>query len=166
MANPTNPLQVAAISIVRLSKTLDNLTAANALLDRLEALVSSTRARRVPEVAVSNIVIAMESLPDGSGVPVRAAAVTGMNNYNTRITFRPKQGFHCTCPDLQDHRRACKHVAALATECRKRFWSVMSLIESDAERFSIQLVDLESAANDLASRSAGALKKSLKSLET
>lgn len=161
--NP-NPLQPAATVLQGLSKTLGNLQTANVLLDRLEKSVSISRACRAPDVHVSGTVIESQTLPDGSGVPLRATAVTGTNGYKTRIVFQPKQGFNCTCPDLQQRRAACKHVAALAVECRKRFWGVMDAVERDVERFSIQIVELESAAERLSSESLRSLANSLKAL--
>lgn len=163
--NP-NPLQPAATVLQGLSKTLGNLQTANVLLDRLEKSVSISRACRAPDVHVSGTVIESQTLPDGSGVPLRATAVTGTNGYKTRIVFQPKQGFNCTCPDLQQRRAACKHVAALAVECRKRFWAVMDLMEADAERIAIQITELEAAANSLASKANSALDSSLRALES
>lgn len=159
-----NPLQSAATTIQGLSKTLGNLQSANELLNRLERAVPSSRAQRAPNVIVSDVKINAELLPDGSGVPVFATAMTGSGGYKTRITFRPKQGFNCTCPDLQQRRAACKHVAALAVECRKRFWAIADLIEGDVERFSIQIADLESSAERLSAESFRALGDSLKAL--
>lgn len=161
-----NPLQSAATAIRGLSKTLGNLQTANELLDRLERAVPSSRAQRAPNVVVSDVKINSQLLPDGSGVPVTATAVTGSGGYKTRITFQPKQGFNCTCPDLQQRRAACKHVAALAVECRRRFWAIADLIEGDVERFSIQLADMESSAERLSAESLRSLGDSLKALES
>jgi archaellum component FlaC len=43
---------------------------------------------------------------------------------------------------------------------------MMDLIESDVERFSIQIEGLESTANALASKAVGALESSIKALES
>lgn len=161
-----NPLQSAATAIRGLSKTLGNLQTANELLNRLERAVPSSRAQRAPNVIVSNIKITTQMLQDGTGVPLSATAMTGSAGYKTRITFQPKPGFNCTCPDLQQRRAACKHVAALAVECRKRFWAIADLIEGDVERFSIQLADLESSAERLSAESFRTLGDSLKALES
>jgi len=39
---------------------------------------------------------------------------TTLNGWETRITFLPSTGHHCTCPDWTNRKRACKHVVALA----------------------------------------------------
>ncbi len=161
-----NTLQIASAALSGLSKTLNNLNEANALLDRLEKAVPSSRAQRAPNVPVSNVKLTTSTLPDGSGVPTAVTATTGDGGYKTRIVFQPKQGFNCTCPDLQKRRAACKHVAALAVECRKRFWAIMDLIEGDVERYSIHLVDLESAADKLSKNAVQSLASSLKALES
>lgn len=163
--NP-NPLQSAATVIQGLSKTLANLKSANDLLNRLEKAVPSSRAQRAPNVSVSNVSVTTQLLPDGSVILMRASAVTGSNGYQTRITFQPKQGFHCTCPDLQQRRTACKHIAALAVECRKRFWDVENRVEADVERFSIQITELEFEAEKLSSDSLKSLASAIKSLES
>lgn len=161
-----NTLQIAAAALSGLSKTLNNLNEANSLLDRLEKAVPASRAQRAPNVPVSNVKLTTITLPDGSGVPTVVTATTGDGGYKTRIMFQPKQGFNCTCPDLQNRRAACKHVAALAVECRKRFWSIMGVIENDVERLSIQLVELESTADRLSKTAVQSLASSLKALES
>lgn len=162
-----DPIQSASIAIGNLTKTLTNTKTATNLLDRLESVIPASRSQRAPTVKVSTIRIVTAKLADGSGIPVVVTAKTGdMGQYDTRITFHPKQGFHCTCPDLQQRRAACKHVAALATETRKRFWAIMDLIEADAERMSIRLADLESSVNAMVSQARNVLADSLRALES
>ena len=162
----TNPLLSASVAIRGLTQTLRNLQDAVDLLDRLEKAVPSSRAQRAPNVSVSNVSLTTQMLPDGSGVPGVATATTGEKGYKTRITFQPKQGFNCTCPDLQNRKMACKHVAALAVACRKRFWAITDLIENDVERFSIQIVELENVAEKLSVETLSSLGSSLKALES
>lgn len=162
----TDPLQSASTAITRLSRTLNHLVAANALLDRLETQVMASRAQRASNVRVSDVKLATQTLSDGSGIPVQVTAKTGDKGYNTRITFHPRQGVNCTCPDLQNRKMACKHVAALAIECRKRLTAIMDIIEGDVERFSIQIEGIETSANTLASTAAASLTNSLRALES
>lgn len=161
-----DPIRSAETAIAGMRQTLSNLQVANSLLDRLESAVPSSRAQRAPDVPVSKVEITTQTLPDGSGVPVSVTATTGSGEYRTRITFQPKQGFHCTCPDLQKRRAACKHVAALAVICRKRFWAISELIETDVNTFTERLVALESAAERLSSESLRSLGSSLTALRT
>lgn len=162
----TDPIQSASMAITRLSRTLNNLVAANALLDRLESQVMSSRAQRAPKVRVSDVRITTQTLPDGSGIAVQATATTGDKGYNTLIRFHPRQSVNCTCPDLQNRRMACKHVAALAVECRRRLTAIMDMVERDVERFSIQIEGIETSANTLASTATSSLSNSLRALES
>ena len=162
----SNPLQSTSSALLGLSKTLGNLQTANELLNRLERAVPPSRAQRAPNVPVSHVIITTQMLPDGSGVPATASASTGSAGYKTRLTFQPKPGFNCTCPDLQQRRAACKHVAALAVECRKRFWVLADQIEGNVERFSARLGELESSAGKLSADSLRSLGDSLKALDS
>jgi len=163
----SNALQEASSSLANLNATMGNTKDAITLLDRLDAATPSSRAQRAPNVKVSGVQIKATFLPgNGGGIPVIATATTGEGGYQTRITFHPKQGFHCTCPDFQQRKHACKHVAALGVECRKRFWAIMDLIEGDVETMSIQLTELESTANTLAANAGAALKSFKDSLES
>jgi hypothetical protein len=162
-----NPLQAASDNLENLSATMRNLDAANTLLDRLDAAVPQSRAQRAPSVKVSKVQIKTTYLPNnGGGIPVVATGITGEKNYATRITFHPKQGFHCTCPDSMQRKVACKHVAALAVECRKRFWAIYGILEEDVERLSIQIVELETAATNLGNAAATALGSFKDTLES
>jgi hypothetical protein len=144
-----------------------NTKAAITLLDRLDAAVPSSRAHRAPTVKVSGVQVKTTFIPNnGGGIPVVATAVTGEGGYQTRITFHPKPAFHCTCPDFQQRKHACKHVAALAVECRKRFWAIEGLIENDVEALSIQLTELESALNTMTANAGASLKSFKDALES
>jgi hypothetical protein len=160
-------LQTASAVVANLTETLRNVEALNPLLDRLDHAIPSSRAQRAPNVKVNTVAIKTTVLPNGSGTPTQVSAKTGdQGQYDTRINLSPKQGFHCTCPDLQQRRLACKHVAALAVETRKRFWAIQGVIEGDVERLSIQLTELESAVDTLTSHAQGALESTLKALES
>ena len=97
----------------------------------------------------------------GGAIPSRE----DIPGYEVRIDLGTSR-FHCSCDDHGRSGAACKHVAALAVECRKRFWAVMDLMEADAERIAIQITELEAAANSLASKANSALDSSLRALES
>lgn len=145
----TNPILAANAAVDVLTNTLRNLDSATVLLDRLESVIPSTRAQRAPSVKVVAVRISTVALPT-EGIPVQVTAKTGdTGQYNSRITFHPKQGFNCSCPDLQQRKMACKHVAALAVECRKRFWAISDLITADVDSLKSQVEAIESTYRNL-----------------
>ena len=170
----TNPTLAAISAVNGLSSTLRNLDSATVLLDRLESVIPSTRAQRAPTVKVVGVRVITNTLPGNEGIPVQVTAKTGDNGqYDSRITFHPKQGFNCTCPDLQQRRLACKHVAALAVTCRKRFWAISDLISADVASLKPRVEIIERTYRELsvqvqgvASEASDSLASSLKALES
>lgn len=172
----------AALENVRgLRKTLENLGVAVVLLDRLEASIPPSRAQRAPDVKVSKVLIQTRTLPRNEGTVVWATAQTGdALQYTTRIGFHPNQVVHCTCPDLKQRRLPCKHVAALAVECRKRFWSILDILEKDLTQLeaptqqavvelatlTAQVAAKETQCDTLSQQAQTALTDSLKALES
>lgn len=77
----------------------------------LAAVTTAARAARAAEVSVVDVKIAL----NGAEITGFTARTGEGGKYATRLTLAPRRGFHCTCPDLQQRRTACKHVAALAT---------------------------------------------------
>ena len=139
-----HPLQAATGAIQGLVKTKENLESCTRVLDRLESMVHVSRAAKAPDVKVANVTIQTRSLPGNIGEVVQVTAQTGdAGQYNTRVTFAPKNGFRCTCPDLERRHQACKHVAALAVECRKRFWALSDLLMVDIDKLGKERDELE-----------------------
>ena len=84
-----------------------NLTAA---LTALATATNPARAARAATVAVTSF-----KLATFDGEIVEASAFTGEGGkYATRVTFMPRRGVNCTCPDATQRRVPCKHVAAVA----------------------------------------------------
>lgn len=77
----------------------------------LAEIVAPARAARAAAVSVLEVKIKLE----GSEITGFTARTGEGGKYATRLTLSPRRGFHCTCPDLQQRRVACKHVVALAT---------------------------------------------------
>ena len=89
------------------ASTASTVTAALAALVRV---MDPARAVRAATVTVESVKLSLSGATL-NGVTAR----TGEGGkYNTRISFAPRRGFHCTCPDFQQRKVACKHVAALA----------------------------------------------------
>jgi hypothetical protein len=80
----------------------------SATLTRLIGMGESRRLARAKDVAVGSYALGHNS------ASVSADTTTGGRVYQTRITFQPRTGFRCTCPDVQNRRVPCKHVLALA----------------------------------------------------
>jgi len=166
MIPSTNPLQSASEAIYKLSRTLNNVAAAITMLGRLETGASAPRAQKASNVRVSNVQVITQILPSGGGAPIRVMAKTGDAGYTTRITFHPKQGIKCTCLDFQTRKMACKHVYALAAECRMRLNAILNIIDRDVERFSIQMESIEGSATILAATASESLANSLGALRS
>lgn len=169
----SQPLQAARDAIAGLVKTRERLDAGTKVLDRLESLVHISRARRAPDVSVTNVAI-QTGTQSGVGVVVQVTANTGdFGQYNTRITFTPKAGYKCSCPDLAKRHVACKHVAALAVVCRKRFWALSDVLTASIDKMGKDRDELEALyvampllTQNLESKAVDALKDALKSLGT
>lgn len=89
-------------------KQADDLAATSATLDRLIAAGEARRLGRTSDIKV------MSPRFDGQKLTSTMQGRTGV--YDTRITFLPRAGHHCTCPDWQQRGRQvgpCKHVLAL-----------------------------------------------------
>ncbi len=83
-------------------------TQRTALRDRLIPSADPAVASRAADVAIS--LFRVTSL-NGAVDSFHGTTLTG---WETRISFIPKVGHHCTCPDWKNRQRACKHVVALA----------------------------------------------------
>ena len=171
----TPPLLQGAIDALNgLVKTKENLTVGTKVLDRLEALVHVSRAAKAPDVKVTDVVIATNTLPGNVGEVTQVTAKTGdFAQYNTRITLSPKPGFKCTCPDLEKRHTACKHVAALAVVARKRFWALSDLLQADIDKLGKERDELEALytavpllTRNLTTKAGEALTGALKTLES
>jgi len=83
-----------------------------ALTERLIAKGEARRLGRTGAIQVKTF--------DWNGSRLQAKIQGTSDNYDTRITFAPRPGHHCTCPDwAQNGRRVgpCKHVLRLG-----EFW--------------------------------------------
>lgn len=59
---------------------------------------------------------------------------SGGNTYDTRLTFLPKRGHHCTCPDWTQRATVvgpCKHVLALGEAWRIKLIRALESIHKD-----------------------------------
>jgi uncharacterized Zn finger protein len=93
--------------------TMTTVAPASTVTAALRALAGVTdpaRAARAATVTVEGVKL---SLNGATLVGVTARTGEG-SKYATRISFAPRRGFHCTCPDVAKRGVACKHVAALA----------------------------------------------------
>lgn len=166
-------LQAAGTCLNGLVQTVANLEEGTKVLNRLEALVHVSRAARAPDVKVTDVVIKTNTLPGNIGEVVQITACTGdFGQYFTRITLSPKPGFRCSCPDLEKRQHACKHVAALAVVCRKRFWDLSDLLQGDIVKLKKEKDELEALClalplltQNLASKTEEALTGALRTLQ-
>jgi hypothetical protein len=81
------------------------------ILANLDALIAAGEARRLGRVTGIEI---QDMSFDGERVNAVVKGKTG--TYQTRVTFLPKRGHRCTCPDWEQNGRyvgPCKHVLAL-----------------------------------------------------
>lgn len=167
-------LQKATDALNGLAKTKENLEIATRVLDRLESMVHVSRAAKAPDVKVAEVSVSTMVLPTNVGVVTQVTAKTGDNGqYNTRITLAPRPGFRCTCPDLEKRKQACKHVAALAVVCRKRFWALSDLLQADIEALGKERGELEALfisipllTRNLTTKAGDTLTSALKTLES
>ena len=88
---------------------MSELKAQRAILrDRLIPSADPAVASRAADVAISLFRV---TTLNGSIDSFQGTTLTG---WETRISFAPKTGHHCACPDWKNRQRACKHVVALA----------------------------------------------------
>lgn len=88
------------------------------LQSTLKALIVAGEARRLGRTSDIKI-LSQKGYPPRDG-KVEAVMQGTTGKYDTRITFKPQRGHHCTCPDWQKRGRQvgpCKHVLALG-----RYW--------------------------------------------
>ena len=64
------------------------------------------------------------------------SATTGTGSYNTRITFHPKAAYGCSCPDWDQRRHVCKHVAALGEWCQGHMVNSIKSLDAALDRAS------------------------------
>lgn len=95
---------------------------------RLLSRVDSGRLTRATTVPVHEIQFA----PDGRAVVAR----TGAGHYITRILFVPKPAHHCSCPDWQQRRVACKHVVALGLAAADQLDALTTATTSEIDRLT------------------------------
>jgi hypothetical protein len=172
--SPATPLREADEAIERLVKTSENISASTKVLDRLEALVHVSRAAKAPDVKVTDVKVRTLRTSNEVGAVSHVTAKTGDTaQYGTRITFTPKAGFNCTCPDLEKRRLPCKHVAALAVVSRKKFWALSDQLQTDITELQRQRGALEELyrtlpdlTRNLATKAKESLTGSLSSLSS
>jgi hypothetical protein len=86
------------------------VSAVSAALRALAGVTDPARAVRAATVTVESLKLSL----NGATITGVSARTGEGGKYATRIVFAPRRGFHCTCPDFQQRKVACKHVAALA----------------------------------------------------
>ena len=80
----------------------------------IQALMQAGEARRLQRMNLDAVVVHRF---DASLIEAKVKGTEGV--YNTRITFTPKRGHRCTCPDWQRSGLRvgpCKHVLALGAK--------------------------------------------------
>ena len=93
--------------------TMTTVAPASTVTAALRALAGVTdpaRAARAATVTVEGVKLSLS----GTTLTGVTARTGEGGKYSTRISFAPRRGFHCTCPDVAKRGVACKHVAALA----------------------------------------------------
>jgi uncharacterized Zn finger protein len=137
----TSPRRVAARWLSRVAEIkLEWVTQATlrdhiALIDRLQRNADPRRLARAQKqpIRVNDVMI-------GNGYKVEAQLSGSRGDtYYTRITFQPKPGHSCTCPDWKKKRYGpCKHVLALSI-----FWRDLAertlgeKIQAEAEQMEL-----------------------------